>query len=76
MALVKSFFNAQMKWKLVTNKTKPLTNRYKRITTKRVFVGKGELKHTNDNVIITCYIYNTEGIFLLSNFNMLSKGLF
>ena len=77
MYLLKGYFNLQMNYKLVKNQTKPsLTNRYKRLTTKRVFVGRGELKHTGNKVIITCYTYNAEGMFLSSNFNKLSKGLF
>jgi hypothetical protein len=76
MYLLKGYFNLQMNYKLVKNHTKPLTNRYKRLTTKRVFVGRGDLKHTGNKVIITCYTYNAEGMFLSTNFNKLSQGLF
>jgi len=36
----------------------------RRSSTKRVFIGKGELKHSNNKVIITFYVYNTEAMFL------------
>jgi hypothetical protein len=62
MTLLKSYFNSQIKDKKIKNKRKVIETR--RFTTKRVFIGKGELKHVNNKVIITFYVYNTEAMFL------------
>jgi len=48
--------------------------RFKRLSTKRTFVGKGHLKHTSNKVIITFFIYNTEGMFLSSLFRAMKIG--
>jgi len=34
------------------------------LSANKVFVGKGELKHTNEKVIITSYLYNVEEFYL------------
>ena len=62
MTLLKSYFNSQIKDKKIKNKRKVIETR--RFTTKRIFIGKGELKHVNNKVIITFYVYNTEAMFL------------
>ncbi len=49
---------------LLRTKTKSMPNRYRKLSANKVFVGKGELKHTNDKVIITKYIYNAERLHL------------
>ena len=65
MNLLKSYFNSNLKNNTLKNKTsKRKIIKDKRLSTKRVFVGKGDLKHTNDKVIITIYVYNTEGMYL------------
>jgi hypothetical protein len=89
MSLLKSYFNAIINPKLLITKTKPTRQkRYKRVrklkstplrirrvSTKRVFVGKGELKHTSNKVILTFYIYSTEGMVLSYAFKYISQGL-
>jgi hypothetical protein len=62
MKLLKSYFNLQLNHKIL--KIKRVPNRLKRIGTKRIFVGKGDIKHTNDKIIITFYVHNTENKFL------------
>jgi hypothetical protein len=62
MRLLKSYFNIQIKDKKIKNKRQVIKN--KRLSTKRVFIGRGELKHSNNKVIITFYVYNTEAMFL------------
>ena len=64
MNLLKSYFNSQIKDELLKINTEPMIPRYRRWSGKRVFIGKGELKHTSSRVIITFYVYNTEGMFL------------
>jgi hypothetical protein len=58
MNLLKSYFNLFFKEKTV--KSKGLLTRHKRMSVNKVFVGKGELKHTSSKVIITLYVYNQE----------------
>jgi len=77
MDLLKSYFNAQLNKNLLKTKTKPLQTRFKRLSTKRTFVGKGHIKHTNNKVTITFFVYNTEGMFLSSLFRAMKiKTLF
>lgn len=76
MALLKSYFNAQLNKEFLKTNTKPLQKRFKRLSTKRTFVGKGHLKHTNNKVIITFFIYNTEGMFLSSLFRAMNIKAF
>jgi hypothetical protein len=63
MNLLKSFFNMRVSHKAL--KVKRIINRVRRLSPRKVFVGKGELKHTNAKVIITVYLYNTEKMYLI-----------
>ena len=77
MDLLKSYFNAQLNKEFLKTKIKPLQMRFKRLSTKRTFVGKGHLKHISNKVIITFFIYNTEGMFLSSQLRTMNiKTLF
>jgi hypothetical protein len=76
MTLLKNYFNSQMNKKFFKPKTKQTQIRFRRLSLKKVFVGRGDLKHTSNKVIITFYVYNTEGMFLSSYLNLLQKGLF
>ncbi len=71
MNLLKSYFNSYPSKKLYNIKTKRMAMRFKRLSTKKVFVGKGELKHTSSKIIITFYLYNTERMFLLNKLRKL-----
>jgi ribosomal VAR1-like protein len=75
MNLLKSYFNSQLNKKFMKTKIKPLQKRFKRLTTKRTFVGRGYLKHTSNKVIITFFIYNTEGMFLSNTFKAMNIKL-
>ena len=77
MKLLKIYFNDQIKIKeknkikeIVKNKSKKIKKLWKkrsirsrRLSTRRVYVGKGDLKHTSDKVIITFYLYNVESMY-------------
>jgi len=76
MNLLKSYFNSQIKRELLKIKTKPMLPRFRRLSTKRVFIGKGELKHTSSRVIITFYVHNIEGMFLSHKIMKLRNGLY
>jgi hypothetical protein len=79
MYLLKSYFNSKMKHKIINtkrkNKEKPMLPILRRLSGKRVFIGKGDLKHTSARVIITFYVYNTESMFLVSKFMQFQFGL-
>jgi hypothetical protein len=66
MNLLKSYYNMHLKEKQIISKrkTKRRVKRYKRLSPTKIFVGKGNLKHTNDKVVITLYVYNTEKLYL------------
>jgi hypothetical protein len=76
MNLLKSYFNGQIKHKLLKIKTKPMARRFRRLSAKRVFIGKGELKHISSRVVITFYVYNAEGMFLSHKVMKLRNGLY
>ena len=46
------------------------------MSTKRIFVGKGEVKHSNDKAIVTFYIHNAERLFLDRKITLLSRALY
>jgi hypothetical protein len=89
MDLLKAYFNSIIEPKLLVSKTKPTKKkrygrqrqtkvipvRIRRVSTKRVFVGRGELKHTNKQIILTFYLYSTEGMVLSHTYNAITQGL-
>jgi hypothetical protein len=76
MNLLKSYFNGQIKHKLLKIKTKPMAPRFRRLSAKRVFIGKGELKHISSRVVITFFVYNSEGMFLSHKVLKFINGLY
>lgn len=74
MRLLKSYFNMEISHKIL--KTKRMANRFKRLTTKRIYIGKGDLKHTSSKTIITFYVYNTQKMFLSRAHFLTKKALF
>jgi hypothetical protein len=51
--------------------------RFRRLSIKKIFVSKAEIKHTNYKVVITIYVYNREKIFLENKLKRIKvlKGL-
>lgn len=82
MYLLKSFFNSKIKDELIyknslrNKKSKSMLPRFRRLSVKKIFIGKGELKHTSSRVIITFYVYNTESMFLKHKIMQLFFGLY
>jgi hypothetical protein len=76
MNLLKSYFNFQINQMILKSKTKRIPIRFKRVSTKKVFVGRGDLKHTNSKVLITFYVLNTEGMFLSTNYKRVKEALY
>jgi hypothetical protein len=74
MRLLKAYFSSELKEELP--KTKRLATRYRRHSTKKIFVGKGELKHSNDKAIVTVYVHNAERLFLDRAICLLSRLLY
>jgi len=77
MSLVKSYFNfyfknkkSEKKAKKSNKKGKQNISRRKRsrsrgLSANKIFVAKGDLKHTSSKAVITLYFYNTEKKFLI-----------
>lgn len=74
MDLLKSYFNLFIKNNIL--KTKGIANRYRKLSANKVFVGRGDFKHTNEKVIITSYVYNTEQLYLKSLVKKQAKSLY
>lgn len=74
MRLLKAYFSSELKEDLAS--TKRLATRYRRHSTKKIFVGKGELKHSNDKAIVTIYVHNAERLFLDRAICLLSRLLY
>ena len=74
MNLLKSYFNMQVNHKILNIKRR--VSRFRRISHTKIFVGKGELKHTNSKVIITLYVYNVEKKYLITQLKKQFKSLY
>lgn len=72
--ILKSYFNFQISRKII--KKKYVAYRYIRSFTKKIFVGRGDLKHTSSKLIITFYVFNTEKKFLFRAIRLLFKALY
>jgi len=76
MSLLRSFFNLQLNLNLMQNKTKRLLLRFRRVSTKKTFIGRGDVKHTSHKILITFYVLNTEGMLLSQNYEKAKKEIF
>nr|ACZ97563.1 ribosomal protein 3 [Sarcotrochila macrospora] len=84
MSLVRNYFNFYKK--KIKIKIKPQNEKVsctirkrsigKGLSANKIFIAKGNLKHTNSNVLITLYIYNVEKNYLISNLLDEYKSLF
>jgi len=41
-------------------RAKPILRKFRRLSTSKIFISKGEFKHTNNKVTITLYVYNRQ----------------
>jgi hypothetical protein len=57
-------------------KIKRRISRFRRLSPRKIFIGKVELKHTNSKVTITLYLYNTEKMYLIRELRKQFKYLF
>jgi hypothetical protein len=78
MSLVTSYFNFYKQKKKIKIKPRIRKGKLQKITIRKrsiaqglsankIYIAKGNLKHTNSNVLITLYIYNVEKNYLISN---------
>jgi hypothetical protein len=74
MKLLKAFFASKLKNTLI--KTRRLPIRFKRQSTKSIFVGRGDIKHNNDKAIITFFAHNAERLFLDRAIFLLNRALY
>jgi hypothetical protein len=74
MDLLKGYFSMFISHN--TLNTKYISKLYRKRSPKKIFIGKGELKHTSNKVVITFYVYNTERISLKKEYKQLYLSLF
>nr|YP_009412629.1 ribosomal protein subunit 3 [Imshaugia aleurites]ASK50780.1 ribosomal protein subunit 3 [Imshaugia aleurites] len=60
LKLVKSYFNFYSRKLEKKTKSRRLRVRGRRLSTNRILISRAELKHTNDKVIVTIYVYNRQ----------------
>lgn len=69
--LIKSYFSLSPLFK--GKKSKRVQIRFKRLSLNRILVSKAEMKHTNNKVIITVYLYNKNRNFFIYKLKTLYK---
>jgi hypothetical protein len=78
--LLASYFNMKINHKVLNKNTKRALrvrqNKFKHLSPRKAYVGRGELKHTNSKVIITVYRYNIEKVILLKKVRKLLKYMY
>jgi len=72
--LIKSYFNFFFRKKFL--KSKRIAVRLRRLSMKKIFISKAELKHTNTKVLVTLYVYNEERRILINKIKRLEILLF
>lgn len=63
--LITSYFNMYNKELINKIKIRPLSNRKIKLSSRKIWVSKAELKHTSDKVIINLFIYDRNSNFLI-----------
>jgi len=60
LKIIKVYFSLY-NWKKEKNlRTKIIRNKHRRLTSSKIYLSKGEFKHTNNKVIITLYTFNRQ----------------
>ena len=72
LRLVKSYFNFYSRKLEKKVKSRRLRIRARRLSTNRILVSRAELKHTNDKVIVTIYVYNRQKKYYLNKINKIA----
>jgi len=58
--LIKSYFYIYNKELESFIRTKYILRKFRKLSTSKIFISKGEFKHTNNKVTVTLYIYNRQ----------------
>ena len=66
LKLIKSYFNLYSKKLESKIRSRRLTMRLRKLSTNRILVSKPELKHSNDKITITIYLYNRQKKYFLN----------
>lgn len=61
--LIKNYFNSYLNHNFYN--TKFISNKNRRLSMNKIYISKAEVKHTNNNAILTVYIFNRQRIVLL-----------
>jgi hypothetical protein len=72
--LIKSYFNFYFSNKLLSSKK--ILTRFRRLAINKILISKAELKHTNNKVIITLYVYNEERRILINRLKRIEAFIF
>lgn len=72
--IIRSYFSLSPLYK--NKKSKRVEIRFKRLSLNKILLGKSEIKHTNDKVIITLYVYNRNKKFLIQKLKNIYKGFY
>ena len=73
LKLIKSYFNLFSRKLEKKIKSRRLRMRVRRLSTNRILVSRAELKHTNDKVVITLYVYNRQKKYYLNKIAKIAK---
>ena len=71
--LLKSYFNLYSHDIEKRRKSRRIRPRVRRLSINRILVSKAELKHTNDKVIITIYVYNRQNKYYLNKIKKIAS---
>ena len=71
--LMKSYFNLYSLKLEKKIKSRRLRTRVRRSSTNRILISKPELKHTNDKVIITLYVYNRQNKYYINKIKKIAS---
>nr|YP_009251082.1 Ribosomal protein S3 [Lecanora strobilina]AMZ84236.1 ribosomal protein S3 [Lecanora strobilina] len=73
--LIKSYFNIYSRKLENKIRSRPLRIRARRLSTNRMLISRPELKHTNDKVFITTYLYNRQKTYYLNKILKIASQL-
>lgn len=73
LRLVKSYFNLYSRKLENKIKSRRLRLRVRRLSTNRILVSRPELKHTNDKIIVTMYVYNRQKKYYLNKIKKIAS---
>ena len=72
LKLIKNYFNFYSRKLEKKVRSRRLRIRVRRLSTNRMLVSRPEIKHTNDKVIITLFVYNRQNKYYLNKINKMA----